>query len=188
MPSSFMGFGTTFYGKRDFLPDGSYITTEWIVAAMIPVFPNQSLRVKDRGISPQSTPLVHEVYSYDLCDAVPMNAKQVGCVYGFTLLLFAWYASFFWFLAHTQWEPSGWIILLPLCAPFLLPWLLRRRAKSLPIGPVHFGRVSARCAADIGRWFFTTPLKEQIQIFGVLFTMAGIIGAFVAFMILLRSC
>ena len=30
------GFGTTFYGKRAFESDGSYVTTKWIAIAYFP--------------------------------------------------------------------------------------------------------------------------------------------------------
>lgn len=48
-PFTLNGFGTTFYGKRDFRADGSYITTEWIVLAYLPLIPIRSLRVSYRG-------------------------------------------------------------------------------------------------------------------------------------------
>lgn len=42
---SFMGYGTALYGKRDFHPDGSYITTMWVTMLWVPVFPLKSLRI-----------------------------------------------------------------------------------------------------------------------------------------------
>jgi hypothetical protein len=35
MPSSIRGFGTGFVGRPDFWPDGSHVTTEWIVALFV---------------------------------------------------------------------------------------------------------------------------------------------------------
>jgi hypothetical protein len=49
MPASLNGCGTTYYGSRDFHHDGSYITTEWIVFAYIPIFPLASFRVLPVG-------------------------------------------------------------------------------------------------------------------------------------------
>jgi len=39
MPFTFNGFGTSLYGARDFQPDGSYTTTEWLVGFYFPVWP-----------------------------------------------------------------------------------------------------------------------------------------------------
>lgn len=49
MPASFNGCGTTYYGRRDFHRDDSYITTEWIILAHIPIFPLASFRVLPAG-------------------------------------------------------------------------------------------------------------------------------------------
>lgn len=40
------GFGTTIYGKRDFLADGSFVTTKWVVFFWIPILPLSSMRVR----------------------------------------------------------------------------------------------------------------------------------------------
>lgn len=45
MAFSINGFGTTYYGERDLSRDGSFITTEWITAAYLPLLPLRSLRV-----------------------------------------------------------------------------------------------------------------------------------------------
>ena len=39
------GFGTTFVGECDYEPDGTYVTTAWIVALWIPLIPLYSARV-----------------------------------------------------------------------------------------------------------------------------------------------
>lgn len=39
------GFGTTFVGECDYDPDGTYITTAWIVALWIPLIPLYSARI-----------------------------------------------------------------------------------------------------------------------------------------------
>jgi Hsp70 protein/DnaJ C terminal domain len=49
MPASINGFGTTYYGSCDFHSDGSYITTEWIIAVHIPILPLASFRVLPDG-------------------------------------------------------------------------------------------------------------------------------------------
>lgn len=45
MPYTINGVGTHFYGSRDEGPDGSYITTEWLVVIYIPLLPLRSMRV-----------------------------------------------------------------------------------------------------------------------------------------------
>jgi hypothetical protein len=43
MAFSVQGIGTAFYGKRDFQPDGSYVTTEWCIFFGLPIWPLRSL-------------------------------------------------------------------------------------------------------------------------------------------------
>ena|ERR1700694_2903986 len=45
MPFTISGIGTKLYGRRGIGPDGSYITTEWVVFLYIPVLPIRSYRV-----------------------------------------------------------------------------------------------------------------------------------------------
>jgi hypothetical protein len=40
------GVGTGIYGKRAFSPDGSFVTTKWIILFWLPLFPLRSLRVR----------------------------------------------------------------------------------------------------------------------------------------------
>jgi hypothetical protein len=40
------GFGTTFYGKRDFADDESYTATRWVAISGIPVIPLGSYRLR----------------------------------------------------------------------------------------------------------------------------------------------
>ncbi|NJN24023.1 MAG: hypothetical protein HC810_06015 [Acaryochloridaceae cyanobacterium RL_2_7] len=45
MPFNVNGIGTTYYGRRDFRPDGSYVTTEWVIFLMLPIAPLRTFRV-----------------------------------------------------------------------------------------------------------------------------------------------
>jgi hypothetical protein len=45
MPSNVNGFGTKYYGQRDFRSDGSYLTTNFFCLAFVPVVPLHSVRV-----------------------------------------------------------------------------------------------------------------------------------------------
>ena len=46
LASSFNGVGTALYGKRDRHPDGSYVTTKWVIVAHLPIRPLASYRVR----------------------------------------------------------------------------------------------------------------------------------------------
>ncbi|WP_008308223.1 hypothetical protein [Leptolyngbya sp. PCC 6406] len=54
MPFNVNGIGTTYYGRRDFRPDGSYITTEWFIFLMVPIAPLRTFRVWPIASEPQS--------------------------------------------------------------------------------------------------------------------------------------
>jgi len=45
MPSNVNGFGTKYYGQRDFRLDGSYVTTNFFCLGFFPVIPLHSVRV-----------------------------------------------------------------------------------------------------------------------------------------------
>lgn len=130
MPTLFQGFGTAFVGKRDFWPDGSYVTTEWIVAFCVPLVPTKSLRVKrTRHDSHGGLPPLwfSNERGYVVQDETPTNGKQALCVYGFMVV----YAG--WVIAALQFLPGAWwhtIAILPVLAlPFAVPLCLRARAK-----------------------------------------------------------
>jgi hypothetical protein len=78
MPYTLNGFGTAYYGKRDLAEDNSYVTTLWVAALWIPLFPLASYRVREAGKS--TGWLVHRSQSY-LAQRVPMCWEQVRNVY-----------------------------------------------------------------------------------------------------------
>ena len=47
--SRLQGSGKAYYGKADKRNDGSYITTEWFVILLLPIYPIKSLRVLKLG-------------------------------------------------------------------------------------------------------------------------------------------
>jgi hypothetical protein len=128
MPSSFQGFGTTFYGKRDFGRDGSYITTEWMIVGMIPVYPVRSLRVIEGDFhsvafgTKQTYTVIHEL---------PIQWRQVSFVWGFVLLLLGCVVCGFAIMIHFDLGSRfGTLVLLASgCVPFVVPALLRYRRK-----------------------------------------------------------
>ncbi|MBD2233100.1 hypothetical protein [Phormidium tenue] len=78
MPSTFYRIGTKYYGKRDLLEDGSFITTEWFVLIDIPIIPLGSFRVVPIGSSLNI--VVFKASEY-LVTRVPLNWRQVRNVY-----------------------------------------------------------------------------------------------------------
>ncbi len=82
---NFFGIGTQFHGKRDFLPDGSYLTTEWCIILYVPIFPFKSYRVIDKGSS-YSFHLFYdkEIHTWSIIRKLPTNAKQTLYIYAYT--------------------------------------------------------------------------------------------------------
>lgn len=109
------GFGTMFYGKRDFWPDRSYTTTKFAVVLFVPVFPLKSFRVRKLGpAGPWST-------SYIVSSESPLSIRQVVYIYSF--------------IAGVMGIASGLdrYPILTLCALIawsLVPTLLRRTVKT----------------------------------------------------------
>ena len=48
MPDMVSGFGTREFGRPDVLPDGSYVTTKFVVLLFIPVWPLETRRIRYR--------------------------------------------------------------------------------------------------------------------------------------------
>ena len=99
MPYSFNGIGTTYFGRREKEPDGSYITTEWISFLWCPLIPFRSFRVKPTG---ETDGIYLGVYMSSkegyLVRRVPLNLRQVSNVY---LALYGWipvFAALMYFL------------------------------------------------------------------------------------------
>lgn len=123
------GIGTTFYGKRDFHRDGTYVTTEWIVFLYIPLIPIRSLRVKYLGPVPFRV-LPGTSDSYAIRERTALNLRQVIYTYGYVVGMgvWSWLLSSFLSRIHTLFEVSllitAWVI------PLTMPWLLRHQASN----------------------------------------------------------
>lgn len=134
MPYSFNGFGTTYYGQCDFRADGSYVTTEWIIAALVPVFPLRSFRV----LPMPKADKYYVVYSSEgflLLENLPRSSRQVLAIYGFILLIAGWVWGVLSLIPRfgLSWREDATvfgivfaILLIPMLA---LPSILRRRAR-----------------------------------------------------------
>jgi hypothetical protein len=80
MPGTLAGFGTGFVGRTDRRPDGSYITTEWLILAFLPVFPLRSYRVW-RNRARDLNLVVYQSEAY-FVQPVPVCKRQVAKMYG----------------------------------------------------------------------------------------------------------
>lgn len=78
MPFTFNGIGTKYYGQREFLKDGSFVTTEWIVFVYIPIIPIGSFRVLPTGKSSDFVLFTSNQY---FVKRVPVSWRQVRNVY-----------------------------------------------------------------------------------------------------------
>ena len=92
MVSSIQGFGTNFYGKRDFCAADTDITKERIILLWIPILPLRSFRVMYRG-SGQSVPYTIGMplsHTYSVYEKTYPNWKLALSVYGFVVLIVSW--------------------------------------------------------------------------------------------------
>jgi hypothetical protein len=139
---SFNGTGTMIYGKRDFLTDGSFITTKWITFLWVPLVPLSSMRVRP---SSPSTPIPdHLLASLFLAVAGLVAFKwsgnytiqsksrpvllQVLYVYTFVFALgLAW-----WNLSKNTNLVSAGFVCAVLASPFILRIVGRSRAQEPP--------------------------------------------------------
>jgi hypothetical protein len=137
MPVAFKGFGTIYYGEADRRPDGTYITTEWIVAAYAPVVPLWSLRVcRDRKNDVNIMSVRSDAYK--IVERLPLQWSQIFLTYGFAVLLVFWVFVSTW-LFMMKWRVLdgdhpillACVYLLVSALPFICLSLMRReRYKS----------------------------------------------------------
>lgn len=128
MATTIQGFGTSFVGQRDFLPDGSYVTTEWVVLLFVPVIPLRSLRVTKTTLE-GGTPF-YSKQSFIVRQQLPIHAKQVFCVYGF-LALYVGLCVLSVAVTPFLREGAAEVVIsvTVLVMPWLIPWYIRSRAK-----------------------------------------------------------
>ena len=135
---SYQGCGTGIYGKRDFQPDGSFVTTQWIVVFWLPIAPLKSMRLlRLRSGAPGATDgnraTSRMLFSYGFwsrqyavySETRPI-AKQVLCVYGFVLAVFLPLAA----LICAPWQLVGALLGIVCIAPLLLRGAARKRIQS----------------------------------------------------------
>jgi len=144
MPSNVNGFGTKYYGQRDFRPDGSYVTTNFFCLAFLPVFPIHSVRVIP---DPKNSWLPFSKNYYAVLEKRWPNPLQVLCVYLVAAAAVGMGILFFWkidpFLKDSApWLALGWVeaflfcacLSVPVAAAVLLRGFLRKRGELKPAG------------------------------------------------------
>jgi hypothetical protein len=76
----------TFYGEREYEPDGSFVTTEWFTLAYLPIFPITSKRM---CAYPKGDLSTYDASGYFVHEILPLNLNQVVAVYGWFAAIFA---------------------------------------------------------------------------------------------------
>ena len=135
------GIGASFYGKRDFRADGSYVTTQWAVCFHIPILPLRSFRVRRSASQPRRAPApLYEVY-----EKTWPNWKQVLYIYGYSSFILFWlliFAAYFGgSTANLNESLRAAIFILTFFWPFVIPAVVRlyarRRLRTEVLEPAH---------------------------------------------------
>jgi len=137
MAKSIQGFGTTFYGKRDFRSDGTYITTKWFILFFIPIIPIRSFRVRYQGHSSKMEGLsAKSSERYVIYEETTPNWKQGFFTYGFMCFFFLWgmyFTPWLLFKCKLSYLISDtmipYLLMLFIFMPSIIPYLLRRNAR-----------------------------------------------------------
>lgn len=139
MPSNVNGFGTKYYGQRDFRPDGSYVTTNFFCLAFFPVLPLHSVRVIP---DPKNSAMPFSKNYYAILEKRWPHPLQVLSIYLWAATAAVMGIIFFWkiepllkerglSLGHNWVEAFifGVCMLVPVAGGVLLRSLLRKRGQ-----------------------------------------------------------
>jgi hypothetical protein len=139
MPSNINGFGTKYYGQRDFRGDGSYVTTNFFCLAFVPVVPLHSVRVIP---DPKNSWMPFSRNYYAILEKRWPHPLQVLSIYLWSAAAVAMAVLFFWkiepFLKErVLWLAQGWVepflfafcLAVPISTGVLLRSLLRNRGQ-----------------------------------------------------------
>jgi hypothetical protein len=139
MPSNVNGFGTKYYGQRDFRVDGSYVTTNFFCLAFVPIIPLHSVRVIP---DPKNSWVPFSKNYYAILEQRWPDALQVLSIYLWSAAAIAMGILFFWKIepllkARALWLTQGWVepvlfavlVALPVGAGALLRYLFRKRGQ-----------------------------------------------------------
>jgi hypothetical protein len=125
--------GQALYGRRDFFPDGSFVTTQWFAFMWVPLVPMWSKRV---SVYRTSVNAVRDPTGWWVHDVTAPNLKQVLCVYAWCaamiapVLLWGRFQDDLARLLGDEDRAAG-LCLLALAVIGSLPYVLRRLAKRL---------------------------------------------------------
>jgi hypothetical protein len=92
MATTFNAIGTTFYGKRRFETDESFVTTKWFVIGFFPIIPLGSARV--RHLETSGVPFIARTTSFEVLEELPTDGVQVIFTYIYAIFIVAWVAYF----------------------------------------------------------------------------------------------
>jgi hypothetical protein len=137
MPSNVNGFGTKYYGQRDFRADGSYVTTNFFCLAFLPLVPLHSVRVIP---DPKNSWMPFSKNYYSILEKRWPHPVQVLAIYLWSAAAAGMGVLFFWkiepFLKERAlWLAQGWLeaflfgicLAVPIAAGALFRSLLRKR-------------------------------------------------------------
>jgi len=125
------GIGMTVYGERDYLPGGSFVTTQFFVVGYFPLFPIISKRISYERLSEQAT---WDINGYFVYETLPLDRRQVLSVYAWFIALVA--PLLLWgkyedalteLVGDAEWAAG--LCLLTFGIVLLSPLILRRLAK-----------------------------------------------------------
>jgi hypothetical protein len=146
MPSNVNGFGTKYYGQRDFRPDGSYLTTKFFCLGFFPVVPLHSVRVIP---DPKNSAMPFSKNYYSILEKRWPHPLQVLSIYLWAAAAAGMGILFLWKIEpllkeRGLWVAQGWVeatlcgvcITAPILAGALLRTLLRKRGQLKSAGPV----------------------------------------------------
>jgi hypothetical protein len=125
MAQTFNGIGSTYYGKKKFEDDDSFVTTKWFVIGFFPLVPLASARM--RYLDSSGIPFLARTASYEHLEDLPIDWVQVLCTYAYAIFIIFWFAK----IASGNMNPVGKVVALALgvSIPFVLRWfskMLRR--------------------------------------------------------------
>ncbi len=139
MPSSVNGFGTKYYGQRDFRPDGSYLTTKFFCLAFFPIIPLHSVRVIP---DPKNSVLPFSKNYYAILEKRWPHPLQVLSIYLWGAAAAGMGILYFWKIEPFLKEQvpaltANWMeaflfcfcLVIPVAAGMLLRNLLRKRVE-----------------------------------------------------------
>ena len=156
MAFSFNGFGTTYYGKRDYRADTSYITTEWIILAFVPLIPLGSLRVI-RTPRRDTNMVVYRSSKFIVVEKLSPHLSQVLATYGFLLLLAACIWLGVTIASHLGPVVDFFTVLALGLVPFFLMQFLRVKAQRRVAFSQEAVQATAQTLQNSSRATFTAP-------------------------------